>query len=341
MNSNIYVVRASHMQPFFHTLKKLNTDVESLLAKVGLTLSMFDCADTLIPEAPLWEFVGIAAEELNLPNFGFLVTENVCLDKYGAFGEHLCSAKNLASALELFIKDLNTHVNFPNYWLERDGDYVWLCRKGTPGIEKGKWPVEQHVISFLIELVRVYAGDEWQPHSVKLHSCELSGIEQAKSLQQSKISKGQAYGAIAIENSLMDNSTQYITQLAPSGKIKTPATLLEEVPNDLVLTLQALFHQGILQQGFFGNELDTELIASKIGVNLRTLQRRIKEQDTTLKVLIEQARYHSAKTLLLTDELSTEQVAYQLGYSDISNFMRAFKRWSGSTPKQFKRDNEA
>jgi AraC-like DNA-binding protein len=332
------------MQPFFHTLNKLKADVETLLAKVGLTLSMFEYADTLIPEAPLWEFVGLAAKELNLPSFGFLVTEDVCVDKYGAFGEHLCSAKDLASALELFIKDLNTHVNFPNYWLEDDDGYVWLCRKGTPGIEKGKWPVEQHVISFLIELVRVYAGDEWQPHSVKFNSSDLSGIEQAKSIQQSKISKGQAYGAISIEKSLMDISAQLTSKLSPQvepkGTTKKPTALLEEVPNDLVLTLQALFQQGILQQGFFANELDTEAIASKLGVNLRTLQRRIKEQGTTLKGLIEQARYHSAKTLLLTDELSTEQVAYRLGYSDISNFMRAFKRWSGSTPKQFKRDNE-
>jgi len=320
------------MQPFFHTLKKLKADIEPLLAKVALSLDMFECDDTLIPEAPLWEFVGLAAKQLNLPHFGFLVTENVCLDKYGAFGEHLCSAKDLTTALELFIKDLNTHVNFPNYWLEHDDDYVWLCRKGTPGIEKGKWPVEQHVISFLIELVRVYAGNKWQPQMVKVHSCDLSGIEQAKSLQHSKITKGQAYGAIAIEKSLMISRSK-LSSTAKAG-------LLKEVPHDLVPTLQSLFEQGLLQQGFFDKELDTKMIAGKLGVNLRTLQRRIKEQGTTLKVLIEQARYQSAKTLLLTDELSTEQIAQQLAYSDVSNFMRAFKRWSGTTPKKFKVEND-
>lgn len=336
MNSNIYVVRASHMQPFFHTLKKLKVDVEPLLAQVGLTLSMFDCADTLIPEIPLWEFVDVTAKQLNLPHFGFLVTENVCLDKYGAFGEHLCSAKDLASALDLFIKGLNTHVNFPNYWLEHDENYVWLCRKGTPGIEKGKWPVEQHVISFLIELVKIYAGKNWQPEIVKLHSCDLSGIEQARSLQRSKVNKGQSYGAISIEKHLMDSRSQLVC----STKLKVPITLLDEVPHDLVPTLQNLFQQGLLQQGFFGKELDTEAISSKLGVNLRTLQRRIKEQDTTLKALVEEARYHSAKSLLLADELSTEQVAQRLGYTDMSNFMRSFKRWSGSTPKKFKIENE-
>jgi AraC-like DNA-binding protein len=332
------------MQPFFHTLNKFNVDLEPLLAKVGLTLSMFEYADTLIPEAPLWEFVGLAAKQLNLPHFGFLVTENVCVDKYGAFGEHLCSAKDLTAALELFINDLNTHVNFPNYWLEHEGDYVWLCRKGTPGIEKGKWPVEQHVISFLIELVRVYVGNEWQPNMVKLNSCDLSGIEQAKSLQKSKINKGQAYGAIAIEKSLMDSRAQLISPLMPQStpqqKAKIPSALLDEVPNELLPTLQSLFEQGLLQQGFFGKELDTEVIASKLGVNLRTLQRRVKEQNTTLKALIEKARYNSAKSLLLADELSAEQVAQQLGYSDISNFMRSFKRWSGSTPKKFKVEHE-
>ena len=319
------------MQPFFHTLKALNADIESLLQEVDLTLAMFEHGDSLIPEAPLWEFVGLAAKKLNLPHFGFLVTENVCLDKYGAFGEHLCTANNLATALELFINELNTHANFPNYWLEHEADVVWLCRKGTPGIEKGKWPVEQHVISFFIELVKVYAGNNWQPTQVKFHSEDLSGIEQAKSLQNADIYKGQAFGAIAIENKLLNNAAQCSSiDMKPT---RTP--LLDAVPNELVLTLQQLFEQGIMQQGFFGNVLDTQEIANKMNMNLRTLQRRIKEQNTTLKDIIEQARYQSAKTLLLSERLTTEEVAYQLGYTDISNFMRAFKRWSGTSPKKF------
>lgn len=335
MNSNVYVVRSSHMQPFFETLKKFDTDLDPLLSEVGLSLSMFDNPETLIPEPPLWEFVELAAKQLNLPHFGFIVTENVCLDKYGAFGEYLCSAKSLQCALNLFINDLNTHTNFPNYWLEYDENYVWLCRKGTPGIEKGKWPVEQHVISFFIELVKMYAGTHWHPSTVKFNSDDINGLEYVKSFQTCNVIKGQPFGAIAIENSLLMNRSI----LNNKQNNCNSAVLLEEVPKDLVEILQHLFEQGLLQQGYFGKTLSVESIANKLGVNLRSLQRRIKEQDTSLKELVEQARYKSAKVLLKRD-ISTDDIAHQLGYSDVSNFIRSFKRWSGTTPRRYRALND-
>jgi len=328
MNSNIYVVRASHMQPFFYTLNNLEVPIEPLLENVGLALSQFEDPEALIPEAPLWAFVELASKKLSLPHFGFLVTENVCLDSYGVFGEHLCLAKNLETALSRFINNLNTHVNFPNYWLEENDGFVWLCRKGTPGIEKGKWVIEQHVISFLIELVRVYAGKYWQPQIVKFHSDNLVGIEHAKSVAKSKILKGQAFGAIAIEEKLLYESSK---MNKPNYRTEV---LNEKIPIDFDLTLKQL-----LQQGYFGNEITAEIVANKMQVNLRTLQRRLKDQNTTLQQLIDDVKYNIAQSLLIEKKLSVQQVSKQLGYCDKSNFTRAFKRWSGYTPKEFRKVN--
>ncbi len=316
------------MLPFFNALKKLATPIEPLLNQVGLSLSQFNSPDNLIPEPPLWAFVDLATKKLNKPHFGFLVTEYTCLDKYGAFGEHLCHAKNLSEALHSFIHDLQTHTNYLNYWLEEDDNFVWLCRKGTPGIEIGKWPVEQHVLSFMIELVRVYAGKDWQPSSVKFHSADSSGIEHAQYLSRSRALCrhlfGQKFGAIAIEKSLLNNAST----LTVSKQI----VLADIIPVDLKNTLIAL-----IKQHYFGESLTVAKVADKLQVNIRTLQRRLVEQGIKLRELIDEQKFSYAKKLLLNNKNSQSEIAIELGYKDTANFTRAFKRWSSITPSAFKK----
>ena len=324
MVTNIYVVRASHMLPFFNALKSLNLPIAPLLEQVGLTLAQFKDDNNLIPEAPLWEFIDLASKACDKPHFGFFVTEHTCLDKYGAFGEHLCHQVNLQVALDCFISDLQTHANYMNYWLEDNNGYIWLCRKGTPGIEVGKWPVEQHVISFMIELIRVYAGEDWRPRQVKFASNYSSGVEHSSYLNDTKVSFNNPFGAIAIEKSLLKNPSILNNKHKQSN-------LADIVPSMLQETLKTL-----VAENYFGKNPSVETIASSLNIHPRTLQRYISSNGSTLKELLEQEKFRYAKSLLSQEHLSVFEVALKLGYTEPGNFTRAFKRWSGLTPKQFK-----
>lgn len=72
-------------------------------------------------------------------------------------------------------------------------------------------------------------------------------------------------------------------------------------------------------------------VAKELRTSPRTLKRRLKAQGTSYSELLERARRTEATRLLAT-ELSVEQIAGRLGYSDAANFTRAFRRWTGSTP---------
>jgi len=322
MATNIYVVRASHILPFFSALDALKQPIAPLLEQVGLNLDQFKDTTNLIPEAPLWEFIELASKACNKPHFGFLVTEHTCLDKYGAFGKHLCHQISLQVALDCFIKDLQTHANYMNYWLEDDNDFIWLCRKGTPGIDKGKWPVEQHVISFMIELIKIYTGTHWCPKQVRFTSNNSDGVEYSAYLKNTQISFNNTFGAVAIEKELLNNS---------SSLNKKSESLLDCVPNILPETLSTL-----IEERYFGVNPSAEMIATSLDMNPRTLQRYLSVNNLTLKDLLEQAKFNQAKALLLQASLSITEVGEQLSYSEPANFTRAFKRWSGLTPKQFR-----
>ncbi|MEM8617347.1 MAG: AraC family transcriptional regulator [Pseudomonadota bacterium] len=75
--------------------------------------------------------------------------------------------------------------------------------------------------------------------------------------------------------------------------------------------------------------------ADALGLSARTLQRRLINEGTTFKDVVEQARIDLAIRFLRRENLDVEEVAWRLGYANSANFRTAFKRWTGQTIRQF------
>ena len=69
----------------------------------------------------------------------------------------------------------------------------------------------------------------------------------------------------------------------------------------------------------------------------RTLQRRLKDQGVEFKALVDDTRRLFAVTYLRKPDHTLAEIAYLLGYSEVSAFNRAFRRWTGSTPSEYRR----
>ncbi len=81
-------------------------------------------------------------------------------------------------------------------------------------------------------------------------------------------------------------------------------------------------------------------IAASLGISRRTLQKKLHEKNTTFQKIRELVHKDLAITYLESDTISNKEIAWILGYNDISNFYRAFKRWTGFTPNGFKLGNK-
>ncbi len=86
------------------------------------------------------------------------------------------------------------------------------------------------------------------------------------------------------------------------------------------------------QRGEYG----IEALARRLATTPRTLQRRARALETSLRELIDQAREANARQLLGERRLSITEVAFVLGYSTESSFRRALKRWTGKSPLQIR-----
>lgn len=77
---------------------------------------------------------------------------------------------------------------------------------------------------------------------------------------------------------------------------------------------------------------EAELIAARLHLSARTLRRHLAAEGTSLRHLLDEARRAKAIELMTLHRLTVEQVALRLGYADAATFIRAFRRWTGTTP---------
>lgn len=68
----------------------------------------------------------------------------------------------------------------------------------------------------------------------------------------------------------------------------------------------------------------------------RTLHRRLLEEGTSFKEILEEVRHMLAVEHLKSDHLTIQEIGYTLGYTDMANFRRAFKRWEGVSPSHYR-----
>ena len=80
-----------------------------------------------------------------------------------------------------------------------------------------------------------------------------------------------------------------------------------------------------------------EHAARRLGVPVRTLQRRLRERDQSFSDLVDTIRWKRAQRLLSRPAAHVNDVAKALGYADPSSFSRAFRRWAGMSPRDYQR----
>lgn len=90
-----------------------------------------------------------------------------------------------------------------------------------------------------------------------------------------------------------------------------------------------------------GGDPRLESIAQRLAMSPRTLERRLGEQGALFSELLDTMRFGTAKSYLAQGDVAGTEVAYLLGFAEQSSFNRAFKRWSGQTPTEYRRANSA
>jgi AraC-like DNA-binding protein len=101
-----------------------------------------------------------------------------------------------------------------------------------------------------------------------------------------------------------------------------------ESESELVPAIHAFL---VRQPGRFEN---IDALAERFGMSVRTLHRRLAAEGTSYQAILDEVRLRLAQQYLAQTSLTIEQIAERLGFSDASNFRKAFKKWTGNVPSE-------
>ncbi len=183
----------------------------------------------------------------------------------------------------------------------------------------------------LIDLARHFLGSDWQPEWVELPDKPHRGRTTLESVYEVPIHYGNPIPGIAISK----NDLQVPNPRPRAARNKTLFSdlrmLVRQRPPDRMAGLVRETLALAIKRG----EPIEEVVAVKLGLGKRKMQRQLAAEGYTFREILASFRAERAKELLRETNLSVQDIAASLGYLEVNSFRRAFHRWAGITPTEF------
>jgi AraC-like DNA-binding protein len=301
----------------------LGAPTERLLEESGVPCALRAAPAASVPEHDVWRFLGNCARNAGHPTFGLLAGMHSPLPSIGPLGNELEQALTLHEALATFCRKVNSYSSHAHYWRRRAKGTVWFCWQSNVGSGEGARQVEQYVVALMIQIIRVAGGSAWGPPVVRLQMDAMRDLRRFESLQDSDFVFGQPFTGLPCPTLLL------------SLPVPRSAEQSAEVTDEGIPTLDSLRAQVAAALGS-GLPL-LQVAAEQTGTPVRTLQRRLASRGLTWSRLIDQVRLDAAVSWLRDTGASLREIAHQVGYSDQAHFTRAFERWTGLSPRAWRR----
>lgn len=334
MVHGVPTIRAFAIIPLVRTIDRRSGMGDILLAQHGLLRAHLDDPYAEIPLARYANFFEHAAAVLGDPILGLRVGLAMAPADLGPLGLLFSVAPTLRAAFGRLSQHLQSLQGATQAGLRQDTQFsVWSYRIGDDSI----WPRSQdaeYTIATACQMVRLAVGNDWNPqevhfeHDAPSRSASLETYFKAPVLYSQPANRivmgsGETERRIQVEN----HSLTFVLERHIADLLTEP-----EDATDLATRVRRLITL------YLGRErITVARFAQDLGMSVRTLQRGLAEEGTSLRGLLRDYRRSMAELRIGSDAASNAQVADALGYSDSTVFWRAFKGWTGRSPRAFRK----
>ena len=201
--------------------------------------------------------------------------------------------------------------------------------------ECGGDQAEQYDLQCLLSIIRLAAGPAWTPGKIRVCATSSEVFGEVEEFAACEVHRSRKTTAIAFPLSFFSKRLD-----APLGAMRMK---VEGNSDQITFTVNATAAVEAVMHSLAGFEAVPVLdsMAERFGVCGRTLQRALEAEGASFRDLIDRLMYRRATNLLMGDKLPIKSIASELGYSSAASFVRAFRRYSGTTPAVFRRENHA
>ncbi len=328
MAAVIPLVRAAPFRVLTGLLEQAGAPVERLLERAKLSPRAIENPEMLVPFAAVTRLAEDAARGQGIDDLWLRVANPV--SQLGAFGRLISGSLTLQDAIETAYRAWSGYNSGVHTWLARRGDQVDLHHRFLHGDARDWGQYAAVALMTYVNFLGAVAGPGWRPTAVGLPVRALPGVRSVPLLANTRIEFGRPWMTVTFAAGLLHRPLPRVPTVGTEGmstdwESSTPRDDAGGAVQQIVTTL--------LPDGY----PDIQLVAEAVRMSTRTLQRRLQAEGLTFARVIAKARFAEAQRMLGDPARKVIDVALDLGYSDHAHFTRAFERWTGMPPREFRR----
>jgi AraC-like DNA-binding protein len=311
-------------------------DRAELLARAAIDPTCFSDPDARVAAPSYYALIEAAAELTRDPFFAVRYLENITPDAIGAVGYLAVSSATLGQSLRRIIRYHRVLAEQERFSMRVEGELaIFELESWGPAREAHAHIAEMYAYDCTALAARL-TGAEIDVRAIRFRHAARAPIDRYEAIfgHAPQFERGHNRFEIAasdLERPMLRADEGLVRVLEPNVE-RTLGALPEEEPKMADRVRAALAHT------LCDGEPELKSIAAGMRMSTRTLQRRLEAEGASFVDLVDEVRRARALEWIRADR-SLAEISFLLGYSEPRAFYRAFRRWTGRTPSDWRREN--
>jgi AraC-like DNA-binding protein len=269
------------------------------------------------------------------PHVGLRLGLNMQITMYGIYGFALLSSATCRSACHFAEKYHALTVPMGKQTFQETSKYgIWSTE---PDVNRATDPKlyifkVEHVLGTIISFARDIADPEFRPAAIRLTYPKPADPTVYERVFNCPIQYDQPVNEMLVDVAWLERTPRRAHEMTFSMVRQLCDEMVDRITSSAGIAgrLRQLFVQSA------GRFPAIDLACEQLGISARTLRRKLTSEGTSYQSLLDETRLGLAKKYLRETELTMDEIASRLDYSDASNFRHAFRRWTDMTPMEYR-----
>jgi AraC-like DNA-binding protein len=316
-------------------LDQAGIDADALLRRAGIDPTQLGDPVARVPTSNATRMWHIAVEETADPCFGLAVAKLWHPTSFHALGFAWLASETFEEALQRLVRYSHVVSTAAQIELRESNGSCVLHLERDPLIAAYLDPAPAAVdagLGSIITMCRMATNESFHPEAVLVQRERPSCHVTYEAFFGAPVSFTAETNALRFPDSLL-------AQKMPAGNLEL-AHVNEQVVSRYLAQLNredvAMQVKAYLVDKLPSGDVREEAVAERLNMSLRSLQRRLQDQGTSYKDLLEQTRRELAEQYVRNTRMSINEITFLLGFTEPANFSRAFRRWHGISPSAFR-----
>ena len=308
---------------------------EDELKRLGLSNPAISSPTTRVSLIQVIDCYRHAAAHSRDPHFAYRAGLRFHVSAYGMYGFAILSSVDYRQTMQFGIKyhQLATPLTTLEF-TEKDGCGVWLLDPlSHPRVDGQlfKFIVEMQ-FGTLLSLHRDIMGPAFSAREFQVSYAATHDALEYAAIFGAPVLFGRSANKMLFDAAGLDGTPSLGNEITNSTVMRLCDAQIEEfqLRKGLVGEVRQLLMKNLMRPKGF------EDVAQSLNMSARTLRRKLRDENSSFRQVVDELRRDMAIRYLRDTDLTVEEIAETLGFSDAANFRQAFRRWTKTTPREFK-----